>query len=84
MTQKTTKGTTTLADRFLNDARDTHRAVSLYLLSGFQLKGEVLEFDEETILLKGRGGHQLVMRSGVATMYPLGRAQGEASEWWGN
>lgn len=83
MPQRTSHDTTTLANRFLNDARDTHQAVSMYLLSGFQLKGEVMEFDAESILFKGRGGHQLVMRSGVASMYPLPKSKGEATEWWG-
>lgn len=84
MTEGTTKETTTLANRFLKDARDTHQPVSLYLISGYQLKGEVVEFDEETILFKRKDGHQLVMRSAVVVMYPLVRSKGGADEWWRN
>ncbi len=75
-------GGASLADRFLEDARDTHRQVSLYLISGFQLKGEVLEFDEGTVLFKHRDAHQMVMRPAVASMYPLPAPKGDADEWW--
>ncbi len=52
MSKTTTKKTISLGNRFLEDARDTHRRVSLYLVNGFQLKGEVVTFDEETILFR--------------------------------
>ncbi len=84
MTERTTKEIITLANRFLKDVRDTHQPVSMYLVSGFQLKGEVVEFDEETILFKHKNGHQLVMRSAVAVMYPLPKSKAESDEWWQN
>ena len=71
-----------LADRLLEDARDNHRPVSIYLVSGFQLKGEVMEFDKDTVLFKLKDVCQLVMRSAVATMYPLPGAKGDADGWW--
>jgi|TARA_Y100000031_G_scaffold52571_1_gene60134 host factor-I protein len=61
----------TLADQFFRDALDTGQALSLYLVNGFQLKGQVLAFDTETILFKHKGVHQLVLRSAVATMYVI-------------
>ena len=72
----------TLADRLLKDMHHTARAVSVYLVNGFQMKGEVVEFDGESILLKLKDAHQLVMRSAVATMYPLPVSKGAADEWW--
>ena len=71
-----------LADRFLEDMRDSHQGVSLYLVSGFQLKGQIVEFDENAILFKLKDVHQLVMRTAVASMYPLAAAKGEATDWW--
>ena len=81
---------TRFADRFFEDARDGHKRVSVYLVNGFQLKGEVVSFDEETILFKripagrasGHVGHQLVRRSAVAVMYPLLKSKSQAEEWW--
>ena len=97
MSKTTTKKTIGLGNRFLEDARDTHRRVSVYLVNGFQLKGEVVTFDEETILFqrtrkgksRGQDGHQqdgqlLVKRSAVAVMHPLSKSEGEAEEWWRN
>ena len=72
----------TLADRLLEEVRRNRQPVSVYLVSGFQLKGEVLEFDADTVLLKHKDGAQLIMRSAIATMYPLGDAKHDASEWW--
>ena len=72
----------TLADRLLEEVRRNHQPVSVYLVSGFQLKGEVLEFDADTVLLKHKDGAQLIMRSAIATMYPLGDAKHDSSDWW--
>ena len=72
----------TMADRFLEDARDSRWPISMYLLSGFQLKGDVVEFDEATILFKNRGVHQLVMRPAVANVYPLSDSKGDTDKWW--
>ena len=72
----------TLVDRFLTDMRDSQSTVSIYLVSGFQLKGEVVQADTEAILFSHRGVHQLVMRSAVATMYPVRPPGGDGGEWW--
>ena len=72
----------TLVDRFLIDMRDSHSTISIYLVSGFQLKGEVVRADSDAILFSHRGVHQLVMRSAVATMYPVRQHGQDGSEWW--
>lgn len=71
-----------LVDRFLADMRDSQSTISIYLVSGFQLKGEVVQADSDAILFKHRGVHQLVMRSAVATMYPVGQHGQDGAEWW--
>ena len=73
----------TLVDRFLVDMRDSHTTISVYLVGGFQLKGEVVQVDSDSILFNHRGVHQLVMRSAVATMYPVKERSQDGSEWWG-
>ena len=72
----------TIADRFLRDARDHHIAVSLYLMSGFQLKGRIVDFDHEAVLFSHKDAHQLVMRSAIASMYPLTGSKREVRDWW--
>ena len=84
MSKRTTNEATTLANRFLTDVCETHEQVSMYLVSGFQLKGEVTAFDDDTILFKRKNMHQIVMRSAVAVMYPLSKSKDEPGEWWRN
>ena len=73
---------TSLADRFLRDARDAHRSVSIYLVNGFQLKGEIVDADKDTILFKHKDVHQLIMRTAVASMYPVPDRNGPTDGWW--
>ncbi len=84
MSKRTTNEATTLANRFLTDVCETHEQVSMYLVSGFQLKGEVTAFDDDTILFKRKNMHQIVMRSAVAVMYPLSKSKDAPGEWWRN
>ena len=62
--------------------RDTQRGVSIYLVNGFQLKGEIVEFDEQAILFKLKDAHQLVMRLAVASIYPLPGSKPDGGNWW--
>jgi RNA chaperone Hfq len=72
----------TLVDRLLAVTKDSRQPISVYLVNGFQLKGEVVEFDEESMLINHKNVHQFVMRSGVASMYPLSGARQNAGDWW--
>ena len=74
MTTKGKSRKTKIVDRFLTEMRDGKVTASLYLVSGYQLKGEVLEFDEEAVLFSHKGTPQIVMRAAVSTMYPLAMA----------
>ena len=71
-----------LVDAFLAELRESQQSASLYLVNGFQLKGEVVEFDDEAVLFKHKGVHQLVMRSAVASMYPLAKPSRGENDWW--
>ncbi len=82
MTETMANEVAPLADRFLKDARDCQMSVSLYLVNGFQLKGEIIEFDAQSILFKHKGTCQIVIRSAVASMYPLPKSKGHADNWW--
>ena len=73
---------TKLAERFLRESRDARQQISLYLSNGFQLKGLVVDYDDEAILFNHKGVHQLVMRSGVSSMYPLRGSRQDANDWW--
>ena len=71
-----------LVDRLLVDMHQEQQTMSVYLVNGFQLKGTVLSFDDEAILFKLKDAYQLVMRSAVASMYPVSSSNGSHKEWW--
>ena len=73
---------TSLAERFLEEVRDSRTVVSVYLANGYQLKGHVIDFDRDSVLFKHKGAHQLVMRSAVASMYPTEVRSQDGEEWW--
>ena len=81
MSEMANGNSSSLADRLLGDMKESGRPLSLYLVNGFQMKGEIVDYDHATILIKLKDAHQLVMRPAVASMYPLGSADSGAG-WW--
>ena len=66
------KTQTNLQDNFLNQARKENIPVTIYLISGVQLKGVVRGFDAFTVLLESMGKPaQLVYKHAVASVVPL-------------
>ena len=82
MTETMANQVVPFADRFLQEARDSQMSVSLYLVNGFQLKGEIIDFDAQSILFKHKNICQIVTRSAVASMYPLPKSKGYTDNWW--
>ena len=82
MSQKKTTNQKSLTDRLLEHARDSHTPLSLYLVSGFQLKGEIVEYDSESVLINHKNVHQVVMRTSISTMYTLAGSPADADRWW--
>ncbi len=74
--------TPTLVDSLLKDACATARPLSIYLVNGFQLKGEVVSFDSESVLFRHKDTHQIIMRSAIAGLYPLPQGKRGADQWW--
>lgn len=61
-----------LQDNFLNQARKDGVPVTIYLVSGVQLKGIVRGFDSFTVVLETPGKPaQLVYKHAVASVVPL-------------
>ena len=60
-----------LQDSFLNQARKDNVALTIYLVSGVQLKGTVRSFDSFTLLLESPGKTaQLVYKHAIASIVP--------------
>ena len=60
-----------LQDVFLNQVRKEHIAITIYLVNGFQLKGNVRGFDNYTIVLDNEGKQQLVYKHAISTIIPV-------------
>lgn len=69
-----------LQDSFLNQVRKENVPVSIHLVNGFQLKGNVKGFDNFTIILDSMGKQQLVYKHAVSTITPSRPLNGFSSE----
>lgn len=70
-----------LQDPFLNALRKEHVAVSIYLVNGIKLQGQVDSFDQYVILLKNTVT-QMVYKHAISTIVParavsIGLAEGD-------
>ncbi len=59
----------TLQDPFLNTLRKEHIPVSIYLVNGIKLQGQVDSFDQYVILLKNTVT-QMVYKHAISTIVP--------------
>ncbi len=72
-----------LQEPFLNALRKEHIPVSIYLVNGIKLQGQIESFDQFVILLKNSVS-QMVYKHAVSTVVParnvkLPRAEDDAS-----
>lgn len=59
-----------LQDVFLNKARRDKIVISIFLVNGYQLKGEVHGFDNYTVILNSEGKQQLIYKHAISTIIP--------------
>lgn len=64
------KGTINLQDVFLNKARKENIDITIFLINGYQLKGNVKGFDNYTIILESDGKQQLIYKHAISTIIP--------------
>src|SRR5258708_39502405 len=58
-----------LQDPFLNTLRKEHVPVSIYLVNGIKLQGQIESFDQYVVLLRN-SGTQLVYKHAISTVGP--------------
>lgn len=59
-----------IQDQFLNQIRKENTYVTVFLLNGFQLRGQVKGFDNFTVLLESEGKQQLIYKHAISTFAP--------------
>ncbi len=63
-----------LQDPFLNTLRKEHVPVSIYLVNGIKLQGQIESFDQYVILLKN-SVTQMVYKHAISTVVPTRNVQ---------
>jgi host factor-I protein len=64
-----------IQDQFLNQLRREGVHVTVFLLNGFQLRGQVKGFDNFTVLFESEGKQQLVYKHAISTFSPQKNVQ---------
>ena len=59
-----------LQDVFLNQVRKEKTIITVFLLSGFQIKGLVTGFDSYTVVLDCEGKQELIYKHAISTIIP--------------
>ena len=59
-----------LQDSFLNSIRKTRNPVTLFLVNGVKLQGNITWFDNFSVLLRREGTVQLVYKHAISTIMP--------------
>lgn len=67
--------TNNLQDIFLNTVRKTKTPVTMFLVNGVKLQGNITWFDNFSVLLRRDGQSQLVYKHAISTVMPAGPIQ---------
>jgi host factor-I protein len=60
-----------LQDLLLNHARRENIPVTVFLTSGFQMKGVIRGYDSYVILLESDGKQQMIYKHAISTIVPF-------------
>lgn len=64
------KSVLNLQDIFLNQVRKDKIAITIFLISGYQIRGYVKGFDSYTIVLDSDGKQQMIYKHAISTIIP--------------
>ncbi len=59
-----------LQDVFLNQVRKDKTYITIFLVSGFQIRGLVTGFDNYTVVMDCEGKQELVYKHAISTIIP--------------
>lgn len=66
----TTQKTNNLQEIFLTQARRERRMVTMFLMNGFQMRGQITGFDAFTVVLTSDGKQQIIYKHAISTIVP--------------
>ena len=59
-----------IQDNFLNAARKENVPITVHLVNGFQIKGNIRSFDQFTIIIDSMGKQQMIYKHAISTITP--------------
>lgn len=62
---------TALQEDLLNEIVDEKVPVTIFLMSGFQIRGTVLDHDDAVVVLDVDGRQQIVYKHAISTIIPI-------------
>ena len=62
--------TNNLQDIFLTRARKQNIPVTMFLVNGFQLRGNITGFDSFVVVLDSEGRQQIIYKHAISTIVP--------------
>jgi host factor-I protein len=62
--------TTNLQDLFLLRARKSRANVTMFLMNGYQLRGQITGFDSFVVVLTTEGKQQVIYKHAISTIAP--------------
>ncbi len=60
-----------LEERFLEKLRQVGCSVTVFLMNGFQMRGTVIGYDQNTILVSSDGKQNMIYKHAVSTITPM-------------
>lgn len=66
----TTQKINNLQEIFLTQARRERRMVTMFLMNGFQMRGQITGFDAFTVVLTSDGKQQIIYKHAISTIVP--------------
>jgi host factor-I protein len=64
------QSTSILQDAFLKHLRDKKLDVTMFLVNGIRLQGQIRQFDNFTVMLVRGSGTQVVFKHAISAIYP--------------
>ena len=59
-----------LQDSFLTRVRQERRGVTVFLMNGYQLRGQITGFDAFVVVLTTDGKQQVIYKNAISTIVP--------------
>ena len=59
-----------IQDAFLNRARQDRVPVTMFLMNGFQMRGEIRGFDSYIVMVESDGKQQMIYKHAISTIAP--------------